>query len=115
MIDRRLIDNFDWPLLIAVLMISAIGVTLIYRATHDQPTLYGHLYIRQIEALVLGLIIMLITICIDYKTIAKNAYFLYIINIGVLIYLLYLPGGKSGIKRWICLGLIFQPLSVQKK
>ena len=73
MIDRRLLNNFDWAMVGVVIITSIIGVVLIYSATHNQINTYVHLYMKQSQWIGLALIAMLVTISIDYKVIAKYA------------------------------------------
>ena len=85
MIDRRLIANFDWLLLLLIIFVTAEGVALIYSATFSGGAFQANiLYIRQIYWLLLGLLAIFVIISIDYRRIGNWAYFLYQIASSVI-------------------------------
>jgi rod shape determining protein RodA len=111
MIDRRLLNNFDWSILIVAVILSLIGVMTIYSATRpildaEQKTFY----MRQLYWIVLSLSAFFILISIDYKWFIKFAYIIYASGI-ILLVLVFVVGKKGmGAQRWIHLGFLsFQP------
>ena len=87
MIDRRLIANFDWLLLLLMLFAAIEGVLLIYSATFSAGLTHA-LYIRQIYWLLLGLLAVFVIISIDYHHLGNWAYFFYGLNLLLLVVLL---------------------------
>ena len=114
MIDRRLLVNFDWLLLLASIILCTIGVFLIYSATSGPyAEVKQGLYIKQIYWIFIGLIAMLLVIRIDYHQLARWSPVLYFFNLLILGYVLYTKTG--GVKRWIrLLGMNVQPSEFTK-
>jgi rod shape determining protein RodA len=109
MFERRLYFHIDWLLLGAVLLLAAIGVSMIYSTTYvTLPDGTGHPGARfwvQLYAVGLGVLAMLFLLVVDYRFLAEHSLMLYI---GVVLLLVYvLIGGKNagGSTRWISLGV----------
>ena len=111
MIDRRLINNFDWGMLFVAVVLSLIGVMTIYSAT--RPVLEAAqetFYMRQLYWLLLSLIVFIVSISIDYKWFIKFAYLIFFF--GIILLVIVLVAGRTGMgaRRWIHLGFLsFQP------
>lgn len=116
MIDRRMLLNIDWVLVLLVLMIGAWGLTTVYSATHGRlETHLDDLYMKQLYWFCGGLVFMILTTLVDYQTLSKAAYPL--LALGVLLLLAVWGFGRvaSGARRWIFLGpLSFQPSEAVK-
>ena len=114
-IDRRLLINFDWVLLVMVLLIGAIGILNIYSASHNLYTRGEPLYIKQLYWLLVGLVLMVITFSVDYHTIVRYAYLIYLVGVALL-FLVALYGNMThGSQRWLVLwGFSFQPSELMK-
>jgi len=114
--DRRLFFNFDWTLLILVFVIGFIGLLNIYsagRSLYDfkQETLY----VKQAQWIIIGLVFMVITLCIDYRFICQSAYIIYAFSVGLLILVAIYGYATHGSQRWIALGgFFFQPSELVK-
>ena len=76
-IERRLSFHLDWLLLATVLVIVAMGITMIYSATQATTP---RLYISQLYALALGLVAMLVALTIDYRTLADKSHWIYALH-----------------------------------
>lgn len=116
MIDRRLIANFDWGLLIITIVISTIGVLIIYSSVYGriEPNLKG-IHIKQIYWILCGLFGIFFIILFDYNSLERYVYFLYFSMIFLLVYLLLYGKVVAGTQRWIFLGPIsFQPSELMK-
>jgi len=114
MIDRRLIQNFDWVLLGLVVIICATGIVNLYSAGYNRGE-GTPLYIKQLYWLAVGLGVMFVTLTYDYRHLEKLSYPFYIISILLLVAVMF--GGKvvSGSRRWLPLGpLAFQPSELAK-
>ena len=77
MFERRLFFHIDWALLTAILLITGIGVAMIYSTTYvtlpNGSGQAGREVKTQIYALVLGLIALLIFLSIDYRMLAEHS------------------------------------------
>ena len=98
-VDRRLFFNVDWALLAAVLILTAIGVATILSATFSGRN--SGLEMKQLYAVALGLVGMLVCISIDYRRLVDRAALLYLLTLGVLTYLLVLAPRIAGTRRWV--------------
>lgn len=110
MIDRRLFSNFNWWYFALIILISALGVVVIYSANHNRPEVFfRHLYIKQIYWILYGLAAMLTAVIIPYRYFSRYAYHIYFLTLVALVYVLLFGVVASGAKRWIYVG----PISIQ--
>jgi len=65
-IDRRLVQNFDWTLLLLVASIVAIGIFNLASATHIDDELTGELR-RQLLSLGFAGVVVGVTVAVDYR------------------------------------------------
>jgi rod shape determining protein RodA len=107
MIDRKLVKNIDFVLLLAVIALIGISVTVISSATHV-PDTGNYSYIqRQLVWFVLSLFTMFAVIMVDYNTVGSFAYMFYAGSILFLL-LVKIPGigvVRNGARSWIDLGV----------
>jgi rod shape determining protein RodA len=99
-IDRRLLFNIDWALLGATLLLLGIGVATISSATLTFSGRNAGLEVKQLYAIALGMVLMLICISLDYRRLADRAPFLYLLTLGVLTYVLVFGPRIAGTRRW---------------
>ncbi len=111
MIDRRLLNNFDWSTLLVAVVLSLIGVLTIYSATRPVlDAVQKTFYIRQLYWIALSMVAFFIMVSIDYKWYVRFAYPIFLF--GVVLLIIVLVAGKRGMgaQRWINLGFLsFQP------
>ncbi|MBN2059298.1 MAG: rod shape-determining protein RodA [Deltaproteobacteria bacterium] len=116
MFDRRLIQNFDWILLLILLLIGALSAMNLYSATYPIRDSGGfQIFIKQVYWFLIGFMMLLLMTTFDYHILERLAYPIYILSIILLI--LVLLGGKviSGSQRWLNIGGIgFQPSEFAK-
>ncbi len=112
-IPRRYWRNLDWPLILAVLALTAIGLVVIYSASHSQLIAAGlspwHYVQTQLIAFGLGLIAASIIVSIDYRAWARWSKLIYVASMVLLGGVLLLGQIVFGSQRWVRLG----PLSLQ--
>lgn len=116
MIDRRLVQNFDWLLLALILLIAGLGIVNLYSAGYNRtPEGVTPLYIKQSYWLLVGLWVMFLTLTVDYRHLERFAYPLYIISIILLLAVMVAGKTVSGSKRWLGAGFFtFQPSELVK-
>ncbi len=111
MIDRRLLKNFDLPLLFVALAISLIGVMTIYSAT--RPVLDAEqqtFYLKQLNWIGLSLLAFFFVASLDYRRPIKLGYIFF--GVGIVLLVIVLVAGREGMgaQRWISIGFFsFQP------
>lgn len=112
-IPRRYWRNLDWLLILAVLCLTAIGMVVIYSASHSQLAAAGlnpfHYVQRQALALVIGLVLSIVIISIDYRAWKRWSKLIYLASIILLVGVLVFGKSVFGSQRWMRLG----PLSLQ--
>ncbi len=111
MIDRRLVDNFDWGILLVAVALSLIGVLTIYSATRPVlDAVQKTFFMRQLYWIALSLIIFFIVVSIDYRWFMKFANVIFLLGIILLVIVLVIGRKGMGAQRWIPLGFLsFQP------
>lgn len=111
MIDRRIIKDFDWGFLVAVLAMAMIGVMTIYSSTRPLFSMEQEsYYLKQLNWIVLSLICFAFMLVIDYRWYARFSYIFYVL--GIILLAVVLVAGRKGMgaQRWINLGFLsFQP------
>ncbi len=114
MIDRRLFKNFDYPLLLLVLVTCLIGLAMIYSASHHLQDIHGF-YARQLIWMGISLAGMVFILSINYQTILKHSYGLYFITLLLLLAVALFGPVVRGAQRWIIVGpLSFAPAEFAK-
>jgi rod shape determining protein RodA len=114
MFDRRLVQNFDWLLLMLVVIVCGIGIVNLYSAGYNRGE-GTPLFIKQLYWLAVGLGVMFVTLTYDYRHLEKLSYPIYILSILLLVAVMF--GGKvvSGSRRWLPMGpFSFQPAELAK-
>jgi rod shape determining protein RodA len=115
MFERRLYHHIDWALVAAMLALCAIGVTMIYSATFDPTHGASHRYVIQMYAIGIGLVAMLVTLSLDYRTLTDKSHLIYLGILAVLVYVLLFGHEGKGARRWIPLrGFNLQPSEFAK-
>lgn len=118
MIDRRIIKNFDYTLLVVTLLIIAFGLIILSSATHATMTRDGDAlaYVKkQTLSIILGFIGMFIIIKADYSNFVKYSKFIYVVNLILLVAVLVIGSLQNGAKSWIPLGPFYlQPAEFAK-
>ena len=101
MFERRLYYHIDWALVVAMFALCGIGVVMIYSTTSDPTRASSHLWTTQLYAIFLGVIAMLVTLSIDYRTFTDKSHWIYIALIAVLVYVMFFGTVQMGARRWI--------------
>ncbi|OFW51532.1 MAG: rod shape-determining protein RodA [Acidobacteria bacterium RIFCSPLOWO2_12_FULL_68_19] len=111
MFERRLYHHVDWGLLIAVLLLCAMGLAQIYSATGGWTTTLQ----TQLYGILLGLVALVVCLSVDYRSVADKSHFIYIGVGGLLVYVLFFGAVRGGARRWIDLGIFnIQPSEFAK-
>jgi len=106
MFDRRFYLHLDWPLVAAVYALCVIGVLMIYSTTGDAARVAtARLFVVQIYAILIGTVAFVICLSVDYRSLADRAHVLYVMLLGLLVYVLVFGVARGGGRRWIPLPL----------
>ena len=106
MLERRLYRHIDWLLVGALVLLCAIGVTMIYSTTYD-PTVdgVGPQVSRQLWALGIGLVVFIIMLSVDYRWFSDASVMIFIGLLSLLGYVLLFGSVGGGARRWIDVGV----------
>jgi rod shape determining protein RodA len=116
MFDRRLLQNFDWILLLLLVFIGSISVINLYSATFPIRDSGGtQILIKQIYWYLMGFAVLLMMTTFDYHVLERLAWPIYLFSISLLVLVLIIGKVSSGGQRWLSLGVInFQPSELAK-
>ncbi len=107
MFERRLYFHVDWLLLGAVILLSLVGVAMIYSTTYVTTATGGHAGpqpLTQLYALGLGLLALLVCLMVDYRVLAEHSLFVYGALVVLLVFVLFKGSTQMGAQRWIPIG-----------
>jgi rod shape determining protein RodA len=110
LIDRRLVQNFDWGLLGVTLLLALFGFLTLYSATATVSNgSQQMIYVKQIIWFCGGFVVMVMAFMINYKLLDRWADIIYIFCVILLLSVLIFGKFVAGSRRW----LVFGPLSIQ--
>jgi rod shape determining protein RodA len=111
MFDRRLLQNFDWILLLLLILIGAISTVNLYSATFPiRETGGSQIFIKHIYWFLTGFAFLLMMTTFDYHFLERLAYPIYFFSLGLLILVHVMGEIYSGSQRWLSIGgITFQP------
>jgi rod shape determining protein RodA len=107
----KVFKYIDWPLLILILLMSALGLVILYSAASQSSTVL----FKQILRLFSAFIFMLILAYIPPHKYKSWTPYLYIIGMVLLIAVMIMGKIGKGAQRWLDLGFFrFQPSEIMK-
>ena len=97
--------EFDLTLLVAALMLAAIGILLIYSAKlHCENLAERGIYVKQTVWVLLGLSACVLTFFVPQRFYEVFSYPIWVFSVFTLILILMIGSSKMGAARWISLG-----------
>jgi rod shape determining protein RodA len=116
MFDRRLVTHFDWPFVATVLALMVVGVLTIYSSNTLATTGFRQaLHLRQLAWMGIGLVGMLTTCLLNYRSLGRIAYVFFGLTVLLLVVVLVIGKTGLGAQRWIRIsGFAFQPSEFTK-
>jgi len=106
-IDRRLLQNVDWTLLVAAL--GVIGLSATTLATLNVGRTGGGIVARQLLWVAVSALALVLVASLDYRRLVRLGPALYVAGLAGLALVFAFGRSVSGARRWIVLG----PVSVQ--
>lgn len=108
MIKLYKLRDYDFRLVIALVVLSSIGVLLVGSAD-------ASLQNRQLMGMILGLVLMVIISLMDFSWILNFSWLIYFVNILLLVAVRLFGNDTNGATRWISIGgFTFQPTELAK-
>lgn len=105
MFDRRLVQNFDWILLLLLILIGTMSVMNLYSATYPIREAGGsQIFVKQIYWFLIGFAVLLLMTTFDYHLLERLAYPAYFVSFALLLTVLLVGKVHSGSQRWLSVG-----------
>ena len=113
---RFLLLKIDWLFMIAMLGLIAVGILFIYSASYRNDNEWmTALTRRQVVWAVAGLFCFFGVVLTDYRTLAENAWWIYIVCLILLVMVLFMGVKIYGSYRWLnVFGIQIQPSEFAK-
>ena len=117
--ETRRWREYNWPMLVCVLMLLVIGVLAVYSATLTAVAFNGAplstLFPRQLVYIGVGLAAMFLVTLLDYSLLSSLARPIYLAMIALLAAVLVVGQISEGAQSWIAIGQrTFQPADLAK-
>lgn len=126
LIDRRLLSQFDWPLLALGVFIPLLGLVVLYSAGYD-PDSTAHAiswlpaairsmaFEKQSLFLLIGFLSLAIGMACSPQFLTRHAYIIYALCVLALVAVFFIGTVSNGSRRWINLGIVnLQPAETMK-
>ena len=107
MLKQYRLKDYRFRLVFYVVALTIIGIMVVGSA---KPSVQN----KQIAGLILGLIVMVGVSLIDYNFILKFSWIFYFINVALLAAIFVIGEKTKGARRWLKLGIRFQPSELGK-
>ncbi len=116
MFDRRLIQNFDWILLLVLLLIAGVSIMNLYSATYAiRDVGGGRVFLKHIYWFLIGFGVFFLMTTFNYHALERLAYPAYFLSLALLALVFVTGKAASGSQRWLAVGsLSFQPSELAK-
>jgi rod shape determining protein RodA len=116
MIDRRLVEYFDWWMLSLTVVIAGMGLIALYSAVHAGGGMaQSALFTKQLIWYGAGFLVMIAAFLFNYKSYERWAVLLYLTCVIMLVAVLFVGKYVGGSKRWLVLGPVsLQPSEIVK-
>jgi len=111
---RRFIRHFDWILFADVILLTFIGLVMVYSASlrFGNPELY---FGKQFTAFVVGFVAMFFMATLNYQVFSQYPKSLFFLSMALLVLVLLVGTSYRGTRAWFSIGpLSFQPSEISK-
>ncbi len=112
MFDKRILENVDWWLVCAVVLLMVTGFINLNSASSAVGQAFQW---KQLRWYVAGMGLMLLLFMMDYRNLMAYAYHIYGITLVLLLLVLFVGKSVGGSQRWLYLGFFnLQPSEMAK-
>lgn len=106
--EARRWREYNWPLLLCVVVLLVIGALAVYSATLTAVAFNGTplniLFPRQMFSIGVGLVVMTLATLLDYRLLSSLARPIYLVTIGILAIVHLIGRVSGGAQSWIVIG-----------
>lgn len=111
----RILQRYDWILLLCVFVLFAFGLSAIYSVELSQESADFWLFKKQLVAFVIGIFLMFFASQSNHLQLRNYGRGLYLIGLVLLVLVLFIGKEVNGTTGWFVLGPIsFQPVEFMK-
>ncbi len=115
MIDRRVFTSIDWTLAGIVIAVCLLGILNIFSSTASYRIVSAPYYVKQMNWMLVGLLVSLVVCSLDYHILEDLSYWLYGFLVLLLVAVLIFGRRSMGATRWLNLGFFsMQPSELMK-
>ena len=107
---KPIFTGFDGPLLLALLLLAAAGLTTMYSAGYDN----GSRFADHGRNMLIALGVIFIVAQISPQTLMRFAVPLYVVGVALLVAVAVMGVTKKGATRWLYVGVVIQPSEILK-
>ena len=107
---KPIFTGFDGPLLVALLLLAAAGLTTMYSAGYDN----GSRFADHGRNMLIALGVIFIVAQISPQTLMRFAVPLYVVGVALLVAVAVMGVTKKGATRWLNVGVVIQPSEILK-
>ncbi|MFC7678618.1 FtsW/RodA/SpoVE family cell cycle protein [Paenibacillus sp. GCM10028914] len=106
--------KIDFIIVTVLVMLMIISITSIYSATKGDPKFDGS-HLRMIAYYIVGFIAFFGISLLDYRLLIKNALYIYLVGLALLVFVMFFGATINGSQGWISLGFAsLQPAEMFK-
>ncbi|MFQ5867021.1 MAG: rod shape-determining protein RodA [bacterium] len=106
--------RFDFYLILAMILLIAIGCLMIYSAMYGSPA-KAPFYARQGLYALLGMVVIIVVMGINYQLFNQYGKWIYLFSLLLLVLVLFFGKSVRGARSWLPIGnLTFQPAEFAK-
>jgi rod shape determining protein RodA len=115
LIDRRYFRYFDWMSFVLTVVLSLLGLMLVFSATYRPEVPFSLFFKKQLFGILTGFCIYFFFCFVDYRVLCRIGYFVYFAVMLLLLFTMIKGHIGMGAKRWIDLVIFkFQPSELAK-
>ncbi|MDR2339744.1 MAG: rod shape-determining protein RodA [Deltaproteobacteria bacterium] len=112
-LDRRLLENFSWPLMLSMVALVACGLINLYSVslgTGGQGAESMEEFTKQLSFFGMGVLLSVMALFFDYGILKKLAIAIFVVGVGMLLLVKVMGHTAGGATRWLSIGPVrFQP------
>jgi len=114
--ERTIFKRLDLNFILVIFALNVIGLINLYSATHGPHSVdVEPLFISQFMWLGIGWSVFFVVTLLDYAIVTRIALWIFLLNLGALIYTTFFGHVALGAQRWIDLGFFrYQPSETMK-
>lgn len=114
-LNKTSLALLEWPLILVSIILSGVGLAMIFSATAPMGEAGRSFVIRQMTWFSLGLVLMAVFLLFDYRVLDRWALWIYIIVVAALLAVWAVGKVTAGSRRWIEIGFLrLQPSEFAK-